>query len=58
MAVVTCHPGPSNNVVGLPPPHPGDGMRASWVAMADNGAVVGQATTSDGTLSVPLEWHC
>jgi hypothetical protein len=47
-----------DSVVGLPPLHPGDGMRPSWQAMADNGVVVGQATTSDGTLSVPVEWHC
>jgi hypothetical protein len=48
----------ADTVVGLPPLHPGDGMRVSWRAMADNGVVVGQATTTDGTLAVPLEWHC
>jgi hypothetical protein len=47
-----------DDVVSLPALHPGDGMRPTWRAMADNGAVVGQATTGDGTLSVPLEWHC
>jgi len=33
-------------------------MRVSWSAMADNGLVVGEAQTQEGTLSVPLEWRC